>query len=123
MIVGVPREIKADEYRVALLPVGAEELTTAGQTVLVEAGAGQGRGSLLAWGRGAAPAGGAVPGRGVVGPNAAKVAASVGANARIVGANIDRLRYRDDIMPPDVTTLYSDRHMILETIERADLVI
>src|SRR5947209_10823341 len=44
MIVGVPREIKADEYRVALLPVGAEELTTAGHAVLVESGAGLGSG-------------------------------------------------------------------------------
>src|SRR5260221_126992 len=44
MIVGVPREIKADEYRVAMLPVGAEELTGAGNRVLVEAGAGQGSG-------------------------------------------------------------------------------
>jgi len=38
MIVGVPKEIKGDEYRVAMLPVGAEELTAAGHTVLVEAG-------------------------------------------------------------------------------------
>ena len=44
MIVGVPKEIKADEYRVAMLPVGAEELTRAGHTVLIEAGAGQGSG-------------------------------------------------------------------------------
>jgi alanine dehydrogenase len=44
MIVGVPKEIKADEYRVAMLPVGAEELTAAGHTVLIEAGAGQGSG-------------------------------------------------------------------------------
>ena len=44
MIVGVPREIKADEYRVAMLPVGAEELTAAGHTVLIEAGAGLGSG-------------------------------------------------------------------------------
>ena len=44
MIVGVPREIKADEYRVAMLPVGVEELTSAGHTVLIEAGAGQGSG-------------------------------------------------------------------------------
>ena len=42
MIVGVPREIKADEYRVAMLPVGAEELLGAGHTVLVEEGAGEG---------------------------------------------------------------------------------
>jgi alanine dehydrogenase len=44
MIVGVPREIKSDEYRVAMLPVGALELSQAGHTVLVEAGAGQGSG-------------------------------------------------------------------------------
>ncbi len=44
MIVGVPKEIKADEYRVALLPVGAEELTSSGHEVLFEAGAGQGSG-------------------------------------------------------------------------------
>src|SRR3954453_17847955 len=44
MIVGGPKEIKDDEYRVAMLPVGAEELTAAGHTVLVEAGAGLGSG-------------------------------------------------------------------------------
>ncbi|MFK7776710.1 MAG: alanine dehydrogenase, partial [Gimesia sp.] len=44
MIVGVPREIKQDEYRVALIPVGAEELTAAGHTVLVERGSGLGSG-------------------------------------------------------------------------------
>ena len=40
MIVGVPKEIKQDEYRVAMLPVGVEELTRRGHKVLVEAGAG-----------------------------------------------------------------------------------
>ena len=44
MIVGVPREIKQDEYRVGMLPVGAEELTRAGHRVLVERGAGLGSG-------------------------------------------------------------------------------
>jgi len=44
MIVGIPREIKADEYRVALVPVGAELLARDGHTVLVERGAGQGSG-------------------------------------------------------------------------------
>ena len=44
MIVGVPKEIKSDEYRVAMLPVGAEELSHAGHSVLIEAGAGQGSG-------------------------------------------------------------------------------
>jgi alanine dehydrogenase len=236
MIVGVPREIKADEYRVAMLPVGAEELAAAGHTVLVEAGAGQGsgladeqyaaagatlvadaaeiwrqadlivkvkepqaaevphlrrgqtvftyfhfaadegltravldsgataiayetlrdpqgrlplltpmsevagrmsiqqgakflerpqegRGILLAGVPGVAPAEIAVLGGGVVGSNAAKVAAGFGANVYILDVNLDRLRYLDDIMPPNVTTLYSDRHTVLHAIERADLVI
>ena len=44
MIVGVPKEIKRDEYRVAMLPVGVEELVRAGHQVLIEAGAGLGSG-------------------------------------------------------------------------------
>jgi alanine dehydrogenase len=236
MIVGVPKEIKADEYRVAMLPVGAEELSQAGHRVLIEAGAGQGsgiadaqyqaagativteaaeiwstaelvikvkepqpsewpllrpdqivftyfhfaadfaltraiidsgitaiayetlrdprgglplltpmsevagrmsiqegakylerpqegRGILLSGVPGVAPAEVAILGGGVVGSNAAKVAAGLGANVRILDINLDRLRYLDDIMPPNVTTLYSDRHTIIESIERADLVI
>ncbi|MFI5454943.1 MAG: alanine dehydrogenase [Isosphaerales bacterium] len=236
MIVGVPREIKLDEYRVAMLPVGAEELSQSGHTVLFETGAGQGsgiadaqykaagatvvaeaaeiwstaelvvkvkepqpeewrflrpgqvvftyfhfaadepltraiiesgitaiayetlydprgslplltpmsevagrmsiqegakflerpqegRGILLSGVPGVAPAEIAILGGGVVGSNAAKVAAGLGATVRILDVNLDRLRYLDDIMPPNVTTLYSDRHTIVESIERADLVI
>ena len=44
MIVGVPREVKQDEYRVAMLPVGVEELVRRGHQVLVEKGAGTGSG-------------------------------------------------------------------------------
>ena len=46
MIIGVPSEIKEDEYRVGLLPVGAEELTVRGHTVLIQQGAGVGSGIL-----------------------------------------------------------------------------
>ncbi len=236
MIVGVPKEVKADEYRVSLLPVGAEELTAEGHTVLIEAGAGlgsgipdgayqaagativptaaevwgradiiikvkepmpkewplmrsgltmftyfhfaadealtkavidsdataiayetihdgqgrlplltpmsevagrmsiqegakflekpeEGRGILLAGVPGVAPADVVVLGGGVVGTNAARVAAGLGANVHILDINLDRLRYLDDIMPANVTTIYSDRHTIREAIERADLVI
>jgi alanine dehydrogenase len=42
MIVGVPREIKPDEYRVAITPAGVREMTEHGHRVLVEAGAGEG---------------------------------------------------------------------------------
>jgi alanine dehydrogenase len=236
MIVGVPREVKSDEYRVALLPVGAEELSLAGHRVLVEKDAGlgsglsdeqyiaagativadpakiwadadlivkvkepqqkewphmrpgqtvftyfhfaadepltraviksgitaiayetitdaqgrlplltpmsevagrmsiqqgakflerpqEGRGILLAGIPGVAPAEIAVLGGGIVGSNAAKVAAGFGANVYILDINLDRLRYLDDTMPPNVTTLYSDRHTIRQSIERADLII
>ncbi len=236
MIVGVPREIKQDEYRVGMLPVGVEELTGAGHQVLIESGAGlgsgiiddeyravgativpraddvwseadltvkvkepqasewplmrrgqmlftyfhfaadealttavlesgvtaiayetlgdrrgslplltpmsevagrmsiqqgakylerpqEGRGILLAGVPGVAPAEVAILGGGVVGSNAAKVAAGLGANVRILDINLDRLRYLDDIMPPNVTTLYSDRHTILESVIQADLVV
>jgi alanine dehydrogenase len=42
MRIGVPTEIKVDEYRVALTPAGARELTSHGHDVIVQAGAGEG---------------------------------------------------------------------------------
>lgn len=83
----------------------------------------EGRGILLGGVPGVAPATVVVLGGGVVGANAAKVAAGLGANVFILDINLDRLRYLDDVMPPNVTTLFSDRHNILETISRADLVV
>lgn len=44
MIIGVPTEIKTNEYRVAVVPAGAESLVAAGHTVLVQKGAGEGSG-------------------------------------------------------------------------------
>ena len=44
MIIGVPKEIKEQEYRVALLPSGAYQLIKRGHEVIVERGAGAGRG-------------------------------------------------------------------------------
>ena len=42
MIIGVPSEVKADEWRVAITPAGVRELTSAGHTVCVQQGAGAG---------------------------------------------------------------------------------
>jgi alanine dehydrogenase len=236
MIIGVPKEIKADEYRVAMIPVGVEELTRCGHKVLIQSGAGQGsgisddeyarngaeivadpagiwgkadlvvkvkeplpeewpylrpgqvvftyfhfaadepltravmqsgitaiayetikdgrgnlplltpmsevagrmsiqegakylerpfdgRGILLGGVPGVLPANVVILGGGVVGANAAKVAAGLGANVRILDINLDRLRYLDDVMPRNVTTLFSDRHNIRDSLYRADLVI
>ncbi len=236
MIVGVPKEIKQDEYRVAMLPVGVEELRRRGHQIIVEAGAGlgsglpdhdylregaelvsgpeevfaradlvvkvkepqpsewplirpgqalftyfhfaadrkltegmlavgatcvayetlsdrpgrlplltpmsevagrmsiqegakylerpqMGRGILLGGVPGVAPAHITILGGGIVGSNAAKIAAGFQADVAILDVNVDRLRYLDDIMPPNVDCLFSDRHMIREQLERADLVI
>jgi alanine dehydrogenase len=236
MIVGVPKEIKTDEYRVAMIPVGIEELTRGGHKVLIQAGAGQGsgiaddqyavhgaeivapaaeiwkradliikvkeplpvewplmrpgqmlftyfhfaadepltravmqsgitaiayetikdargnlplltpmsevagrmsiqegakylerpfegRGILLGGVPGVLPANVVILGGGVVGANAAKVAAGLGAHVTILDVNLDRLRYLDDVMPRNVTTLFSDRHNILDSLNRADLLI
>ncbi len=236
MIIGVPKEAKTDEYRVALLPVGAELLTRDGHTVLVERGAGlgsgfaddeferagaklidspadifaqsdmiisvkepqpgeielmregqvvfcyfhfaasrdltegclgrgitavafetlrdhqgrlpmltpmsevagkmsiqegakylerplEGRGILLGGVPGVAPANVLVLGGGVVGANAARVAAGLGANVVIMDVNLDRLRYLDEIMAANVTTIYSDPHAIDRYAQWADLVI
>ncbi len=236
MIVGVPKEIKPDEYRVAMTPAGVEELTRNGHKVLIQSGAGagsgisdeqyaaegaeiagaeadvwaradlvvkvkeplpdewplmrpgqtvftyfhfaadealtravmksgitaiayetirdargglplltpmsevagrmsiqegakylerpfDGRGILLAGVPGVAPATVVVIGAGVVGANAARVAAGLGANVFILDVNLDRLRYLDEVMPRNVTTLFSNRHNILDTLQWADLVI
>ncbi len=236
MLIGVPKEVKRDEYRVAMLPVGVEELTAAGHTVLIETGAGlgsgigdqeyaeqgahiiaaaaeiwakaelivkvkeplpqeyplvragqtlftyfhfaasreltdamlvsgatciayetlkdaqgrlplltpmsevagrmsiqegakylerpqQGRGILLAGVPGVAPAHITILGGGVVGANAAKIAAGFQADIAILDVNMDRLRYLDDIMPPNVNVLFSDRHTIRQQLRLADLVI
>lgn len=236
MLIGLPKEIKKDEYRVAMLPVGVEELTRAGHQVVVERGAGlgsgilderyeengaklvdtadevfaaadmivkvkeplepewqrmrpgqimftyfhfaadrrlteaviatgstavayetlrdergqlplltpmsevagrmsiqegakylekpqMGRGILLGGVPGVAPANILILGAGVVGANAAKVAAGFGANIALLDVNMDRLRYLDDVTPPNVDCLFSDRHTIREWLRRADLVI
>ena len=236
MIIGVPKEIKRDEYRVAMLPVGVEELVRAGHQVLVEAGAGlgsglpdheyleqgaqmvaepqdifaradlvvkvkepqqqewplikpgtaiftyfhfaadrgltdamlqsgatcvayetlrdqngrlplltpmsevagrmsiqegakylekpqMGRGILLGGVPGVAPAHITILGGGIVGANAAKIAAGFQADLAILDINMDRLRYLDDIMPANVNVLYSDRHTIRAELALADLVI
>jgi alanine dehydrogenase len=236
MIIGVPREIKSDEYRVAMLPSGVEELTRSGHLVLVETGAGlgsgipdddyaacgakivsthaevfasaelivkvkepmrsewpmlrpgqvvftyfhfaadeeltrnvlesgiaavayetlqgrsgdlplltpmsevagrmsiqqgarflerpqEGRGILLGGVPGVEPAHITILGGGVVGKNAARIAAGFQADVVIMDISTDRLRYLDDIMPANVNTLFSDRHNIREQLKLADLVI
>jgi alanine dehydrogenase len=82
-----------------------------------------GRGILLGGVPGVEPAHITILGGGVVGANAAKIAAGFHANIGLLDINMDRLRYLDDIMPPNVTVLFSDRHTVREQLRRADLVI
>jgi alanine dehydrogenase len=82
-----------------------------------------GRGILLGGVPGVAPAHVVVLGGGVVGTNAAKVAAGLGANVVIMDINLDRLRYLDDVMPANVHTIYSDLQTIRDQIYQADLVV
>jgi alanine dehydrogenase len=83
----------------------------------------EGRGILLSGVPGVLPANVVVLGGGVVGSNAAKVAAGIGANVLILDINTERLRYLDDVMPANVRTLYSNRYNIRQAIHDADLVI
>lgn len=82
-----------------------------------------GRGILLGGVPGVAPANVLVLGAGTVGANAAKVAAGFGANIALLDTNLERLRYLDDVTPPNIDCLYSDRHAIRERLGWADLVI
>jgi alanine dehydrogenase len=82
-----------------------------------------GRGILLGGVPGVAPANVVILGAGVVGTNAAKVAAGLGANVMLMDINLERLRYLDDVMPANVHTLYSDPQNIRDQCREADLVI
>src|SRR5438874_340705 len=82
-----------------------------------------GRGILLGGVPGVAPAHVVVLGGGVVGTNAAKVAAGLGANVIIMDVSLERLRYLDDVMPANVHTLYSDPFNIRDQIAQSDLVV
>ncbi|MCK6460583.1 MAG: alanine dehydrogenase [Planctomycetes bacterium] len=62
-------------------------------------------------------------GGGVVGTQAAWMAAGLGARVTILDISLDRLRYLDDVMPKNVTTLHSNPDSILGACRRADLLI
>jgi alanine dehydrogenase len=82
-----------------------------------------GRGVLLGGVPGVAPAKVVILGGGVVGTNAAKMAAGLGAKTVILDLSLERLRYLSDVMPANVQLIHSNRHNILEQISTADLVI
>ena len=82
-----------------------------------------GRGVLLGGVPGVPPAKVVILGGGVVGINAAKMAAGMGAKVTILDTSLERLRYLSDVMPANVQMIFSNRHNILEQISTADLVV
>ncbi|HBR14325.1 MAG TPA: alanine dehydrogenase [Candidatus Omnitrophica bacterium] len=83
----------------------------------------KGRGILLGGVPGVIPADVVIIGAGVVGANACKMAAGLGANVTVMDVNLNRLRYLDEIMPPNVHTLMSNSYTIRDSVLKADLVI
>ena len=82
-----------------------------------------GRGVLLSGVPGVAPANIVILGGGVVGLNAAKVAAGMGANVTVIDKNLNRLRELDDIFSSKIVTLASNAWTIRDSLRQADLVI
>ncbi len=82
-----------------------------------------GRGVLLGGVPGVPPAEVAILGGGIVGINAAKMAAGMGARVTLLDISLDRLRYLSDVMPANVELVFSNRQNILDAIARADLVV
>jgi alanine dehydrogenase len=82
-----------------------------------------GRGILLAGVPGVPPADVVIIGGGVVGTNAAKIAAGMGADVTILDVSPDRMRELDDIFYGRVKTIASNAHTLEEGCRRADLLI
>lgn len=83
----------------------------------------KGKGILLGGVPGVPPAKVVVLGGGIVGTQAAKMAAGFGAQVTIMDVSLPRLRYLSDVMPANVTTVMSNHYNIREAIAQADLVI
>jgi alanine dehydrogenase len=82
-----------------------------------------GRGILLGGVAGVKPANVLILGGGIVGTQAAKMAAGLGARVTILDISIPRLRQLEDVMPANVDTVFSNEYNITEAIQKADLII
>ena len=82
-----------------------------------------GKGKLLGGVPGVRPARVLILGGGVVGTNAAQMAAGMGAEVLITDINLTRLRYLSEVLPKNVKTLYSSMHNIKMELPNIDLVI
>ncbi|MDF1697034.1 MAG: alanine dehydrogenase [Saprospiraceae bacterium] len=82
-----------------------------------------GRGILLGGVPGVRPAKVLILGGGVVGTNAAKMAAGMGADVTMMDISLPRLRYLDDVMAANVNTFMSNEYNIRELLSTHDLII
>jgi len=82
-----------------------------------------GKGVLLGGVAGVLPAKVLIIGGGIVGTEAAKMAAGLGADVVIMDIDLQRLRYLDDVMPANVKTMVSNEYNIREKVQYADLII
>ncbi len=83
----------------------------------------KGRGILLGGVPGVKPANVLILGGGIVGTQAAKMAAGLGAHVTIMDVSLARLRYLSDIMPPNVQTMMSNEYNIRDMIKVCDLIV
>ena len=88
----------------------------------LEAPAG-GSGILMGGVPGVRPAKVLILGGGVVGTQAARMAAGLGADVTVMDVNLDRMRYLDEILPANCRTVYSTPHAIREALPETDLVV
>lgn len=82
-----------------------------------------GKGILMGGVPGVKPAEVIIIGAGVVGHNAAQMAAGMNANVKLLDINLNRLRYLSETLPPNVETVYSTKLTIRDLIKTADLII
>ena len=82
-----------------------------------------GRGILLGGVPGVPPARVLILGGGIVGTEAAKMAAGLHANVTLMDINLDRLRYLANVLPANVTLIYSSEYNIRRELDRVDLII
>ncbi|MBP7130876.1 MAG: alanine dehydrogenase [Bacteroides sp.] len=82
-----------------------------------------GKGKLMGGVPGVRPARVLILGGGIVGTNAAQMAAGMGAEVMITDVNLPRLRYLSEVLPKNVKTLYSSLHNIKMELPTVDLVI
>jgi len=115
---------KADKSLPLLIPMSevAGRMATQEGAVYLEKPKG-GRGMLLGGIPGVRPAKVLVLGGGIVGVNAAKIAAGMGADTTIMDINMHRLRYLDDVMPKNVKTFFSSEANIRSMLPTIDLIV